>query len=59
MALGVYTHILWWNESDYKKPGGRWPVRVASAPGLKLYELWMSPYTYSALGMKSIVLRKE
>ena len=23
---GVHTHILWWNESDYKKPGVRWPA---------------------------------
>ena len=42
MASGAYTHththILWQNESDYRKPGARRPV--AGAPGLKMYVCW-------------------
>ena len=30
-GLGANTHILWWNESDYKKPG---------VPGLKTSQLF-------------------
>ena len=33
----IRTHILWWKESDFMKPGVHRPV--AGAPGLKIHRV--------------------